>query len=180
VPQSRTPLLEPRSIGAKAAIEHHAFVRRHHRRVVPWVVAGVYPSLPYSLGWQVEAVLNGNTIRARNPANVSQPVRLFGVAAPGEGQALFSDSRDHLSSQILGTTVYVQSMGRDETGTLMAKVFLSSAYVNERQIFEGMALYDADQGIDLDLANAQIAAQDAGHGIWGNPDLVSELAAYAE
>jgi endonuclease YncB( thermonuclease family) len=154
-------------------------VRRHHRRIVTWVVGGVYPSIPYSNGWYVESVSSGNTIRARSPANVSQPVRLFGVAAPAEGQAFFSDSRDRLSSQILGTTVNVQSMGLDATGTMVGKVFYGSAYTNERQISDGVALYDADQGIDVDLANAQIAAQEAGRGIWGDPDLVSEWA-YAE
>jgi endonuclease YncB( thermonuclease family) len=166
------PIQQPSN--TKPALEHHVFVRRHHRHVVPWVVG--YPS---SLGWYVESVSSGNTIRARNPANLSQPVRLFGVAAPAEGQAFFSESRDRLSSQIVGTTVYVQSMGPDTTGTLVAKVFYGSAYMNERQVFDGMALYDADQGIDPNLANAQIAAQEAGRGIWGDADAVSDWA-YAE
>jgi endonuclease YncB( thermonuclease family) len=176
VPPSVTPLLESRSISPPALLEHHTFVRRHQRHVERWVVTGVYPGVPYSLGWQVEEVMNGNTIRARNPANVSQIVRLFGVAAPHEGQVFFSDSRDHLKSQILGQTVYVQRIGNDETETLVAKVFNGSVYVNKSQISDGMAFYDADQGIDLDLANAQIEAQDAGRGIWGDPALVSELA----
>jgi endonuclease YncB( thermonuclease family) len=176
--------LEPKSIApserallitatAKPAPQHADFVRRHHRHVVPWVFGVVGP---YSLGWHVDSVASGNTIIARNPANVSQAVRLFAVTAPGEGQAFFSDSRDHLASQILGQTVNVQSVSLDASGTMIAKIYFASSYVNARQVGDGMALYNPDQGVDLDLANAQIAAQEAGRGIWGDPSFVSDLA----
>jgi endonuclease YncB( thermonuclease family) len=172
-PKSTTPSQHILSMTAKPAPQHEDFARRHRRHVARWLVAGI---VPYSLGWQVESVSSGNTIRVRNPANVSQTVRLFAVTAPLEAQAFFSESRDRLSSQILGKTVNVQSMGSDETGTMIAKVFYGSAYVNEGQIADGMALYNANQGVDLALANAQIAAQEAGRGIWGDPSLVSDLA----
>ena len=153
-------------------------MRRLHRHVVPWVV-GVYPNIPYSLGWYVEQVLSGNTIRVRNPANVSQIVQLAGVAAPVQGQAFFDESRDRLASEIENQSVYVVNTFDHLDGSFTGKVFLGSEYVNRTQILEGMACYDAEQGIDTDLAEAEMAAQEAGHGIWGNPDFVSDYA-YSE
>ena len=58
--------------------------------------------------------------------------------------------------------------------TIIGKVFFGSNYVNHSQIFDGMAWYEAEQSIDSDLADAQMAAQDAGRGIWGDPDVEIE------
>jgi len=131
--------------------------------------------LAYGLDGHVDGVLSGNTIMVRNAANVSQPVRLFGVAAPVAG-TLFSVSRDRLASQILGNSVYVHTMGFDLDGMTVAKVFYGADYLNQSQIFEGMAWYNADHGLAPDLAEAEMAAQEAGRGVWADPDLVSQWA----
>ena len=168
----------PQQVKSHSPSEHHLFMRRVHRHVVPWVV-GVYPNNPYSLGWYVEQVLSGNTIRVRSPANVSQIMQLGGVAAPVKGQAFFDESRDRLASEIENQSVYVVNTFDHLDGSFSGKVFLGSEYVNRTQILEGMACYDAEQGIDTDLGEAEMAAQEAGRGIWGNTDFVSEYA-YSE
>lgn len=162
----------------KAQTEHHLVMRRHHRHLAPWVV-GVYPNAPYSLGWYVDQVLSGNTIRVINPAGQPQIVQLHGVAAPVAGQAFFSESTERLKTEIEHQTVYVVNTFDHLDGSFTGKVFLGSEYVNRTQISEGMACYDAEQGIDVDLAEAEIESQESGRGIWGNPDLVSEMA-YAD
>lgn len=176
--KSLKPANAPQTVKMNSPSEKHLVKRRFHRHVTPWVV-GVYPNVPYSVGWYVDQVLSGNTIRVINPANQTQVVQLHGVAAPAQGQAFFSESRDRLAAEIEHQTVYVVNTFDHLDGSFTGKVFLGSEYVNRTQISEGMAFYDAEQGIDTDLAEAEMAAQEAGHGIWGNPDLVSDYA-YAE
>jgi endonuclease YncB( thermonuclease family) len=168
----------PQVVKMHTQIEQHLVKRRHHRHVAPWVV-GVFPNAPYSLGWYVDQVLSGNTIRVINPANQSQIVQLHGVAAPAQGQAFFDESKNRLAEEIEHQTVYVVDTFDHLDGSFTGKIFLGSEYVNRTQIAEGMGCYDAEQGIDTDLAEAEIAAQEGRRGIWGNPDLVSEMA-YAD
>jgi endonuclease YncB( thermonuclease family) len=134
--------------------------------------------LPNSFAGQVTSVPNGAVLMVRNQLGTSQAVRLFGVGAPLEGQAFFSESRDGLAQVApVGSFVQVHQMGLDPVnGTVIAKVFLGDGYVNRTQLNNGMSWYYVEHGLDTDLAEAEMAAQEAGRGIWGDPELVSQWA----
>jgi endonuclease YncB( thermonuclease family) len=101
-------------------------------------------------------------------------IRLAGVAAPMNGQALFEESTEHLAKWS-DQNVRIVPVGRDADGTVVAQVFVSSlgTYLNEQQIRDGMARNAVEDGLDPSLANAEEQAQLKGKGLWKNKAVAS-------
>jgi endonuclease YncB( thermonuclease family) len=127
---------------------------------------GVYAYLP-----QPNVVVNvpsGNSLNVKNGAGIVQRVRLAGVGAPQPSQPLFSESQASLAGLANGQNVRVVHVGVDFDGAIAAKVFLDSGeYLNEKQISNGFAWNDVDDGIDVILSAAEQKAQGDGLGLWG-------------
>jgi endonuclease YncB( thermonuclease family) len=172
-PQRVSPALRHHVAKDVAKILQHAAYVHHWNHWHYWHgwhgwAWGAYSYLPTNSSNMVVGVPSGNTLSVTNGTGGAQRVRLAGVGAPMLGQAMFSDSRDNLDALANGQHVRVFEVGTDFDGTMVAQVFLDSGvYLNERQIHDGMAWNDAEDGYDLSLAGAEETAQTAGAGIWG-------------
>jgi micrococcal nuclease len=143
-----------------------------HHLHYPWRWgATVYVPTATAAGW-VTGVPSGNTLSVLNAGNLPQRVRMFGVASPMPNQAFFSVSQEHLADLANQKYVNVYQVGTDPDGTMVAQVFLrdSSAYLNYRQIRDGMAWNLADDGFAPDLASAEEDAQARRAGLWADDD----------
>jgi micrococcal nuclease len=99
--------------------------------------------IPPITGGKVIKVYDGDTITiaAKLPHNTSSvyrfPVRLLGIDTPEikgsspREKELAKKARDALSSQILGKIVYLENMGTEKYGRILATVFYEDLNMNQ-------------------------------------------------
>jgi endonuclease YncB( thermonuclease family) len=115
----------------------------------------------------VTGVLSGDTIMVRDAAGQPHRVRLFGTAAPQPSQPFASESTQNLEALVLGKVVNVRTLGTNlDSGDSVAMVYYGDEYVNLDQIAAGMARNYVEDGLSLDLAEAESEAMAEGRGIW--------------
>jgi endonuclease YncB( thermonuclease family) len=135
--------------------QHHHW---HH-----WVW-GYWPLGNYGMAGNVVGVPSGDSLMVTNGVGQTRRVRLFGVAAPANGQ--FAAVSQQRLARLQGKFVHVHSVSSDPDGSTVAKVFHNGVYVNQEQIATGMAFNSLDHGLDQTLANAEQSAQEQGKGVW--------------
>jgi endonuclease YncB( thermonuclease family) len=167
-----------RSMPIAADHEHRMFALRAARHAVQWDHR--HPvHWAHRYGWYALFAVNGvpmvidvpsgDTITVRGPSGLTQTVRLFGTAAPQFGEPFALKSKENLESLVRGKVVNVQTLGADiASGAPVAMVFCDETYVNRAQIAAGMAWNYVEDGLDVDLAEAEAQAKAAGVGIWSD------------
>jgi endonuclease YncB( thermonuclease family) len=138
-------------------------LHHHHHHWHHWVW-GYWPLGSYGMAGNVVGVPSGDSLMVSNGLGQTRRVRLFGVAAPTNGQ--FAVESQQRLARLQGRFVHVHSVSSDPDGSTVAKVFHNGAYVNQEQIATGMAFNSLDHGLDQTLANAEQSAQEQGKGVW--------------
>jgi endonuclease YncB( thermonuclease family) len=128
---------------------------------------------------RVVSVTDGDTVRILSADKTEHRVRLTGIDAPERGQPFGTASRDHLSSLIAGKTVFVESSKTDRYGRILGKIILDGRDINLEQVQSGYAWwyrYYADEQSPTDrklYGAAEVAAQQAGRGLWADPNPIN-------
>lgn len=116
--------------------------------------------------YQVIKVLDGDSFIVEQQ---SQNIRLFAVLAPELKYPLGEESKEFLTSKILGKQVYFKHLVVDKRGRIMALVYLGDELINEVMVRQGFADYDGrviKSDPDL-LKNAEKLAREEQLGIFG-------------
>lgn len=130
-----------------------------------------YPTPSKSLSGTVTSVHDGDTITVNGTS-----IRLESIDAPELAQSYGKQSRDNLASLVNGKVVTVYYAKLDKYGRTVGAVFTSDCvYANLRQVQTGSAWhykeYQCEQTTAMRdmFAAAQLAAQEAGLGLWASP-----------
>jgi endonuclease YncB( thermonuclease family) len=98
---------------------------------------GVYKSLPYFIGDQVERVIDGDTFILTN----HQSVKLFGVDAPEPQNCYGKKATAYLTKLLKGKRVFLREPVTDIYRRIVALVYLDKKLVNELVVKNGFGLY---------------------------------------
>lgn len=125
--------------------------------------------------YKVTAVADGDTITVLDLNNNSHRIRLQGIDAPERGQAVGTESRQHLNDLLFGKDVMLQGEKSDKYGRILCKVLVDGRDANLEQINAGFAWsyrqYEKDlSSEDRDsYSNAESQAHRAKRGLWSDP-----------
>lgn len=120
---------------------------------------------------EVVSVHDGDTVRVRH-GEEELKVRLVGIDSPELEQPDGEESRNFLN-HLLGYSVYLEPIGTDEYGRVLAILWSSSSAttsINHHMVAHGWAyVYMTD---DLAYALAEAHAQIDDLGVWANPNAI--------
>ena len=88
---------------------------------------------------KVIGVMDGDTIEVLDATNTPRRIRLGGVDAPEKAQPFGARSKQHLSDQVFGKQVEVQSNKTDKYGRTVGKVMVAGKDANLEQVRSGFA-----------------------------------------
>ena len=123
---------------------------------------------------QVVSVSDGDSITVLDSNNVQHRIRFQGVDAPDESQDFGPQAKEQLSALVLGQTVEVIPLGRDQYGRVAAKVMLDGRDVGLVLIEAGYAWhykeFEKEQSKeDRKLyADSEKRARNSSIGLWVN------------
>ena len=123
---------------------------------------------------KVVGVMDGDTIEVLDATNIPRRVRLEGIDAPEKAQPFGARSKQHLSDQVFGKQVEVQSNKTDKYGRTVGKVMIVGKDANLDQVRSGFAWhykeYQKEQsaGDRLAYANAKTSARNMKSGLWND------------
>ena len=126
--------------------------------------------------YQVDQVVSADSLKV-DSGGKKLIVRLAGIDAPkgptnqsDPGQPFYKKAMSHLAGLVQYKTVYVKSYGSDESGRLLAEVFVRDRNINVEMLKAGFAeVYRGEQpkGLDLELyRKAEKEAKAANRGMW--------------
>ena len=124
---------------------------------------------------KVIGVMDGDTIEVLDTTKTPRRIRLEGIDAPEKAQAFGARSKQHLSDQVFGKQVEVQSNKTDRYGRTVGKVMISGKDANLDQVCSGFAWhykeYQKEQSASdrLAYANAETSARNMKSGLWNDP-----------
>lgn len=126
---------------------------------------------PGRISGSVSAVADGDTLTV-----AGQAVRLNSIDAPEMDQAFGDESRNRLSTLVMGQRVTVTYAKTDRYDRVVGTVFTSDCrHVNLQQVASGVAWYYEAYRCEIDsrqrtaLATAQASARAAALGLWAAP-----------
>ena len=122
---------------------------------------------------EVVGVHDGDTITVLDADKVQHKIRLDGIDSPELKQAFGSASKQNLSSLVFGKSVSVVGSKKDRYGRLLGVVFVDGANVNEAMVRDGFAWHFKTYSKDKVLAQLEIDARTAKHGLWSQSDAVA-------
>lgn len=132
---------------------------------------------PTSQPYQVERVTDGDTLIIRSETGTSSKIRLCGIDAPEQKQALGKESKAFLQKLTLGKEVAIAEVNRDSYGRIVAEVFVlgnPEKFVNGDMVQAGMAYHYAKYSSDCPnkdvIIQAEAIAQQQRVGVWKNPN----------
>ena len=123
-------------------------------------------------------VTDGDTIVILSDGNVQHKIRLQGIDAPERGQAYGAKSKQHLSEQVAGRFVVVETDKRDRYGRVIGKVLVGGEDVCLEQIIAGLAWhykkYQNEQTVSdrQQYDEAEEEAREAKRGLWQDPHAI--------
>ena len=124
---------------------------------------------------KVVGVMDGDTIEVLDATNTPRRIRLEGIDAPEKAQPFGARSKQHLSDQVFGKQVELQSNKTDKYGRTVGKVMVGGKDVNLEQVRSGFAWhykeYQKEQSASdrVAYANAETSARDMKSGLWNDP-----------
>ena len=124
---------------------------------------------------KVVGVSDGDTITVLDASKTQHKIRLEGIDAPEKAQPFGNRSKEHLSDQVFGKQVEVQSNKTDKYGRTVGKVLINGKDANLEQIRAGFAWhykeYQKEQSSSDRVAysNAESFARTARSGLWSDP-----------
>ena len=121
---------------------------------------------------EVVSIHDGDTITVKYGEEDRLRIRLVGIDSPELEQPGGEEARNFLN-HLLGYSVYIEPVGTDEYGRLLANLWSSPAAessINYHMVAQGWAyVYMTD---DLLLALAEAHAQIDALGVWKDPDAI--------
>lgn len=125
---------------------------------------------PTALQLTVVGVHDGDTLQGLDEAKTQHKIRLHAIDAPEIGQAYGQASKKALSEKVFGRDVVVVPKTVDRYGRTVGQVIVDGRDVNLEMIQEGMAWHYEQYDDSQRLRDAQLAAREAGRGLWQGPD----------
>ena len=119
--------------------------------------------------------MDGDTIEVLDATKTPRRIRLEGIDAPEKAQPFSARSKQHLSDQVFGKQVEVQSNKTDKYGRTVGKVMIGGKDANLDQVRSGFAWhykeYQKEQSASdrLAYANAETSARNKQSGLWNDP-----------
>lgn len=130
-----------------------------------------------AFSFQVEVIIDGDTIQAHTSESAGQRLRLWGIDAPESDQPHGSEARARLASMIpTGKIVEARDMGTDQYGRILVIIGKNNELpVNWNMVLSGNAHHYAygDSEDNKCLAEAQKTARAAQAGLWHEPNPVN-------
>lgn len=130
-----------------------------------------------SQGVRVLEVTDGDTLRV-SVSGAPDRVRLIGINSPESDECFAAEAQAALDQLVGGRDIeLVRDVSeRDQFGRLLAYVFVEDLHVNEEMVRRGYALarrYPPDTARELELVEAQRAAEEEEVGMWGADGCIS-------
>ncbi|MDK2742395.1 MAG: thermonuclease family protein [Nitrospira sp.] len=131
----------------------------------------------YPFTGEVVRVVNGDVIEILHNGK-SQPVRLYGIDCPAEGQPYGSSAKEVISIMSYALNVTLQIHGKDRYGRILADVVLADGTnLNHVLVKEGWCWWDRPHAPESAILEAlEAEARDASRGLWIDPSPVSPWA----
>jgi endonuclease YncB( thermonuclease family) len=124
---------------------------------------------------KVVGVSDGDTITVLDSSKTQHKIRLEGIDAPEKAQPFGNRSKQHLSDQVFGKQVEVQSNKTDKYGRTVGKVLINGKDAKLEQVRAGFAWhykeYAKEQSASdrVAYANAETSARAVKSGLWNDP-----------
>jgi micrococcal nuclease len=145
-----------------------------------FILALALPSPSYAQEYQVDRVINGDTLKVEGDQG-KLTVRLVGIDAPAisdleneSGQPFHKAATNHLAGLVQHKTVYIKFYGSDEAGRMMGEVFVRDRNVNIEMVRDGFAeVYRGEPASGLDMGPYWKAEKEAvadKRGMWALGD----------
>ena len=128
-----------------------------------------------TISGKVVGVMDGDTIEVLDVTKTLRRIRLGGIDAPEKVQPFGARSKQHLSDQVFGKQVEVQSNKTDKYGRTVGKVMVGGKDVNLEQVRSGLAWhykkYQKEQSAtdQSAYADAETSARSMKSGLWNDP-----------
>ena len=125
-----------------------------------------------TLTGKVVGVMDGDTIEVLDSNKTTHRIRLGGIDAPEKAQPFGARSKQHLSDQVFGKEVEVQSNKTDKYGRTVGKVIVGGKDANLEQVRAGLAWhykeYQKEQSVADRVAydTAETSARNQKSGLW--------------
>ena len=97
-------------------------------------------------------------------------IRLFGIDSPEGRQAFGSEAQQFTSSLVLGKEVRIEPQYTDKYGRTVARVFAGRTDISKALLEAGLAWYANQNTSELNYAEAEKKAREAGIGVWSTPN----------
>ena len=92
-----------------------------------------------TISGKVVGVMDGDTIEVLDATKTPHRIRLAGIDAPEKAQPFGARSKQHLSQQVFGKQVEVQSNKTDKYGRTVGKVMVGGKDAKLEQVVSGFA-----------------------------------------
>lgn len=112
-------------------------------------------------------VADGDTIIIENLSKKQFKIRLEHIDAPERNQSYGEESKEFLSSLILGRTVSVIMDKKDKYDRNVGVVFYGRTNVNLALLEAGMAWYTCRYSNEPDFAEMEEKSRQSNNGLWG-------------
>lgn len=117
----------------------------------------------------VVSVSDGDTFTGLDGRNRRVKVRLHGIDAPEKAQLFGTAARKSLGELVMGKVVDMRPLERDDYGRVVADVQVGGISVNQTQVERGYAWRSARYDTRGEFARVELAARQAGRGLWVDP-----------
>lgn len=119
----------------------------------------------------VNAVSDGDTVRATLAGGKTERIRLWGIDAPEDSQAFGKESGAALRERVLNKKIEVEEKDRDRYGRLVAILYIDGKDVNLEMIKLGLAWWYRQFAPDrVDYREAELEARRTKAGLWKDPN----------
>ncbi len=119
---------------------------------------------------RVFAVLTGNQITVSTGDGKFRNVILLGVAVPDTDSSAGRDAKRQLHSLLAGQVVTIEYRTLNPLGVIIGTVYRAGANMNLRLIQSGLARAKSEQGLDREMLNRYLAAEQQARqrrlGVW--------------
>ena len=115
---------------------------------------------------------DGDTLTLLDAGQETTRVRLAGIDAPESSQDFGSRAKQALSSRVFGAEVEVRVTDIDRYGRTVGDIIFEGSWINEELVRAGLAWHYTQYSSDAGLARAELAAREAGAGLWSVADPV--------
>lgn len=121
---------------------------------------------------RVVGVADGDTLTLLDADQETTRVRLAGIDAPESSQDFGSRAKQALSDRVFGADVQVRVSDIDRYGRTVGDIIFEGSWINEELVRAGLAWHYTQYSRDAGLARAEVAAREAGAGLWSVADPV--------